>query len=191
MADISDDELIAMYRDGDAEAFDALFDRYRAPVHNFARSMLRTPAAAEDVLQETFLAVARATTRYEPRGRFRIWLMRIVRNRCLNWLASERVRQAVIAETDLEIVAPESNDPPPARRLEAHEDLRLVREAIWRLPERQREAIVLYAFEQLTYKEIAEVLGVPINTVKTLIHRARAELARALDGTPKETGHGV
>ena len=179
--DLDDDELVALYRDGDADAFDTLFDRYQAPVYHFARMMLGSLDGAEDVLQETFLAVARTARDYEARGRFRSWLLRIARNLCLNRIQSERVRRRVIAEGGLEVIEPTAHDPTPPERAEADERLARLRGLIAELPERQREAIVLYAFEQMSYREIGETLDVPINTVKTLIHRARATLARAFE----------
>jgi len=180
VTDVSDDDLILMYRKGDADAFDALFDRYHAAVYRFARTMLGNAAAAEGVLQETFLAVARTARRYEPRGRFRTWLMRIVRNRCLNRLESERARRRMVQESGL-VVEPASPGPSPAERAERNEEMRRVRVALAGLPERQREALALYAFEHLSYQEIAAVLGAPLNTVKTLIHRARAGIAAAVE----------
>ena len=91
---LTDDDLFLMFREGQAEAFDALFDRHYLSVYNFARTMLREAGAAEEILQETFLAVARAAKTYEPRGTFRTWLLRIVRNRCLNRLEAERAPAA-------------------------------------------------------------------------------------------------
>ncbi len=181
MNDITDDELIRMYRNGDAEAFDTLFDRYHASVYHFARTMLGDSEGPEEVLQETFLAVARTADRYTPRDRFRAWLMRIVRNRCLNRIESRRVRRAVLAEGGWGMVEPASEGPAPSGQVETDEQTAIVRAAIAGLPDRQREAIALYAFEQMTYREIAEILEIPINTVKTLIHRARATLAKALE----------
>ena len=181
MPDLSDDDLLIMYRDGDADAFDTLFDRHRVSVCSFARAMLREDGGAEDVLQETFLAVARTARTYAPRGRFRVWLMRIVRNRCLNRLQAERVRGAAITELALDIVDVPSGAPSPERHTVANESMAIVLAAIPTLPERQREALALYAFEQMSYRGIAEVLDAPINTVKTLIHRARAALAQALE----------
>ena len=177
MADITDDELLAMYSDGDAEAFDTLFDRYRAPVYNFAHLMLGRADGAEDMLQETFMAVARTAERYQPHGHFRSWLMRIVRNRCLNELEARRVRRRMAARSGLDLAEPPADGPSPPERLERSEQMARLRDLIAALPERQREAIVLYAFEQMSYREIGDVLGVPVNTVKTLIHRARATLA--------------
>ena len=181
MFGVSDDDLLRMYRDGDADAFDTLFARYQAPVYNFAHMMLGEADGAEDVLQETFLSIARTARSYEPRGRFRAWLMRIVRNQCLNQIQARRVRRRVIAESGLDIIQPASREPSPAAQVESDERLARLRGLIAKLPELQREAIVLYAFEQMSYREIGEVLDVPINTVKTLIHRARARLARAFE----------
>ena len=185
--DVTDDALMVLYRDGDKAAFHALFDRYRGLVYHFARIMLDDPDLAEDVMQESFLAVSRAAERYEPKGCFRTWLMRIVRNRCLNVLEANRVRQSILAEGGMGIVDfPDkaSSGPSPRERMRACEKLSLVERAIQDLPERQREAIVLYAFDSMTYRDIAGALDMPANTVKTLIHRARATLARAL----KEAG---
>ena len=180
---VNDDDLFLMFREGQVEAFDVLFDRHYISVYNFARTMLREAGAAEEVLQETFLAVARAAKTYEPRGTFRTWLLRIVRNRCLNRLEAERARREVIVDDPAGIVLRyPSPGPSPVERASANEQVDRVRRAIGALPDRQREAIALYAFEEMTYQQIADVLGLPINTVKTLIYRARAGLAESLDG---------
>ena len=181
MPDLSDDDLVAMFRDGDADAFESLFDRYRAPVYNFARMMLGQADGAEDVLQETFLALARSGERYQPRGRFKPWLMRVARNLCLNRIQSQRLRPHVVASGSLDYAASPAPQPTPAEQVEANERLAILRRRISELPERQREAILLYAFEQMAYRDIAEALDVPIGTVKTLIHRARATLAQAFE----------
>jgi RNA polymerase sigma-70 factor (ECF subfamily) len=182
---VSDDDLIRMYRDGDADAFDTLFDRYYTSVFHFARMMLGNGGMPEEVLQETFLAVARTARRYTPRGRFRPWLMRIVRNRCLNRLEAERTRiRAMTHRRDLETGTPGERS--PSELAEAKDEAVRLRAAIEALPDRQREAISLYAFEQMSCREIAEILESPVNTVKTLIHRARAALARSLAETQEK-----
>jgi RNA polymerase sigma-70 factor, ECF subfamily len=179
LGDVSDDDLMRLYRDGDADAFDALFDRHYGVVYRFARTMLGNDAAAEEVLQETFLAVARAADRYDPRGQFRTWLLRIVRNRCLNRIESERTRRAMTQATGLE--AATSDGPAPPERMESDERLARVRAALATLPDRQREALALYAFEQMKYRDVAAAMTMPVNSVKTLIHRARAALAATLE----------
>ena len=178
MAAITDDELILLYRDGDAEAFDTLFDRHYPSVYNFARMMLRSREEAEDVLQDAFLAVARTARRYEPRGHFRTWLMRIARNLCLNRIQAARVRRRVAGQGGIELIDPPSPDPGPDEHVATAERIENLRSQIADLPDGQREALVLYAFEDLSYRDISGILDVPIGTVKTLIHRARATLAR-------------
>jgi RNA polymerase sigma-70 factor (ECF subfamily) len=177
--DLSDDELMALYCDGTPEAFELLFERHRGSVYNFAFTMLRESAGAEDVLQDAFLSVAKSAADYEPRGCFRAWLMRIVRNRCLNRIASSPRESSLIDEMA------SSKSQEPAESAERNEWMRALRREIGLLPERQREAIVLFAFEEMPYREIADVMEMPINTVKTLIHRARATLAQKV-GLPSE-----
>ena len=181
MANLADDDLVQMYREGDVDAFDTLFDRYHVPIYNFARTMLGHSDGADDVLQDVFLAVARAAKTYDPRGRFRSWLFRLARNHCLNRLQSERLRRRVIAESGLDLADAPSGEPSPAEQVDSDERLARLRQLIADLPERQREAIALYAFEQMSYQEIADVLDIPLNTVRTLIHRARATLAQRFD----------
>lgn len=180
---VTDDDLFLMFREGQADAFDCLFDRHYLSVYNFARTMLHHATEAEEVLQETFLAVARAARTYQPQGHFRTWLLRITRNRCLNRIEAQRARRDVmVADADGVVLQYPSREPGPVQQAMANERTVLIRRAMHALPDRQREAIVLYAFEQLTYQEIANVLDLPINTVKTLIHRARAALAETLNG---------
>ncbi len=186
---ITDDDLFLMFREGQADAFDVLFDRHYVGVYNFARTMLREAGAAEEVLQETFLAVARAVKTYEPRGTFRTWLLRIVRNRCLNRLEAQRAQRQVLADDGAALVLQyPSREPSPPQQALGNEQTDRVRRAVAALPDRQREAIALYTFEGMPYQQIADVLDLPINTVKTLIHRARARLAGCLDdGNDKVT----
>lgn len=181
MPSLADDDLVQMYREGDVDAFDALFDRYHVAIYNFARTMLGHSDGAEDVLQEVFLAVARAARAYDARGRFRAWLFRLARNHCLNRLQSDRLRRRVIAESGLDLADAPSGEPSPAEQVDRDERLALLRQLIGELPERQREALALYAFEEMSYQEIADVLGIPLNTVRTLIHRARAALAQRFE----------
>jgi len=184
--EVSDDDLMRLYAGGEREAFDALFDRHHASVYHFARTMLGAEAPAEEVLQETFLAVARAAGNYRTRGRFRAWLMRICRNRCLNRLQARRARRAALGPDGASAEAVAADDPGPPERLDGDERTERVRAAVDALPERQREAVTLRAFDGMSYREIAETLEMPVNTVKTLLHRARAALARALAGPDGE-----
>jgi RNA polymerase sigma-70 factor (ECF subfamily) len=192
MAGITDDDLVRLYCDGDSEAFEVLFDRHHAAVYNLARLMLGDAGWAEEVLQETFLAVAEGLKHYTAAGRFRPWLMRIVRNRCLNRLEAERRRRAALAAAGLTSADPPDRSAGPAEQSGMNEEVETIRAAIADLPDRQREAIALYALHEMTYREIAEVTGAPINTIKTLIRRARAALAERLTSLRREEQkHGV
>lgn len=186
LTSLSDEELLDRYNGGEAAAFGVLFDRHHGPVFRLARAMLGDAQLAEDALQETFLAVARAASRFEPRARFATWLSRIARNRCLD-VAAARQRRAQPAQRPLLrlLDAVPAAGPSPHERLEGDERQRRVRERIETLPEKQREAIALFSLVGLRYREIAAVMALPIGTVKTLIHRARASLARALEEDPR------
>ena len=133
------------------------------------------------------MILAQTAPAYTPVGKFRPWLMRVVRNLCLNRLRSQRVLRAVIAQSESNSVHVVSNNPSPSDVAEDNEQTAIIRAAIDQLPDRQREAITLYAFESMSYREIAEVIEIPVNTVKTLIYRARASLAQSLDTDHKET----
>ena len=180
MDEITDDDLMRLYQQGDVDAFDVLFDRYYVSVYNFARTMLNNGAEADEVLQEAFLSVAQSGHSYAGRGSFRTWLMRIVRNRCLNRLAAVRARREVSGGSNFDAATLPAQAPGPVEQLEELDEQNRIRAAIAELPERQREAITLYAFEQMKYRQIAEVMEMPVGTVKTLIHRARASLAQRL-----------
>lgn len=171
----SDDELMCTYRDTrDPHAFDMLFQRHGTRVYRYACGMLGCPASAEEVLQEVFLTLTQSALRYQPHGYFGTWLLRITRNRCLNHLESGRLRQMASAEEELA-----SPKPGPLEQVAAAEQLGRVQQAILRLPAPQREAILLYAMQDMDYRHIAQVLDVPVNTVKTLIYRARLTLAKS------------
>jgi RNA polymerase sigma-70 factor (ECF subfamily) len=166
-----------MYRAGNAAAFDVLFDRHNTTVYAYARALLGDVHGAEDVLQESFLAVARTARQYRPQGAFRAWILRVARNRCLNRREAARARREVLGSSALETEPPPGREASPQQRAANHEQLAAVQDAMADLPERQREALTLYACEGVPYLEVAEIMAVPVNTVKTWIRRARAALA--------------
>ena len=187
MTTVSDDELMAMFRAKDADAFSVLFARHHVSVYNFARSILGDSHTAEEVMQDTFLTVARTAEVYAPMGRFRAWVLKITRNKCLNRLESERALRRESIDEGGGGREPAAPGPSADEEAAQADRAQAIQRALAELPERQREVMTLYGFEQMRYREIAQVLDMPINTVKTLIHRARATLATRLDALRKES----
>lgn len=156
-------------RDGDAAAFDEIFRRYGQPIWAYFRRRLDDPARAEELAQETFLAVLRGAERYEPRALFRTYLYRIAANQLANHrrLASSRSKD----------LAPAT---PAAGSRVSLDDAMWIRQAVARLDPIDRDVVMLREYEDLNYEEIAAVLGIPINTVRSRLYRAREALRQLL-----------
>jgi RNA polymerase sigma-70 factor, ECF subfamily len=175
---IDDDELMLRFAAGDGQAFEVLFARYHGAVYGYAASLLHDAARAEDVLQEVFLIVIREVNRYRPGGTFRAWLLRLCRNQCLNLLAARQRHALVLADPTSAPDACPAESPVAEHHLLVSDDLTWLLARLERLPAAQREALLLVAREGLGYAEAATVMDLPLNSVKTLIHRARGQLAQ-------------
>jgi RNA polymerase sigma-70 factor (ECF subfamily) len=167
----SDEHLMLEFQQGSREAFTELFERYREPVYGFFRRRLRDSARAEELAQETFLAVLRGAVRYEPRASFRTYLYAIAFKQ-----VSGEWRRAKREAPSVDIEAGTHEDPGDALWL---------RSAIERLDEAQREVLLLREYEQLSYDEIGALLRIPVNTVRSRLFRARMELKALL--SPERT----
>jgi RNA polymerase sigma-70 factor (ECF subfamily) len=171
-----DESIIALTRAGRSdEAFAQLVPAYRRRVFGLAYSILRDRAAAEDVAQEVFVKLWQGLGGYDGRAKLSTWIYAITRNASISALR-KRPRSvslsdpAVAAEAD----ALESCDSPPDAQ-----DAGLWR-AVESLPDRQRQAVTLFYQDDRSTEEVAEMLGLPVNTIKTHLHRARARLAAVL-----------
>ena len=184
-----DIQLMLRVRDGDQIAFQALFDKFKQPVINYCYRYCGHPAVAEELAQETFLRVYKASARYRAEARFSTWLYKIATNVCLNELRRpvhrariESMDQGCCDERDASretAAAPEESMADAL--LEAHQDQFLVRRAMGCLPEAQRAALLLRATEGFSYQEIGRQLNRSENHVKTLIHRGRQKLRKILE----------
>lgn len=163
----SDEQLMLAFSRGSAEAFGELFSRYKQPLFGFFRRRVADPAHAEELTQETFLAVLRASQRYEPRALFRTYLYAVG----FKILRAHR-RKVAFRATFLGAVAGFRE---PAVRI-ANDAQVLLHHAVGKLDRTGREILLLREFEQLSYAEIAELLSLPINTVRSRLFRARAAL---------------
>lgn len=170
----SDEQLMLAFSQGSTEAFTELFARYKQPLFGFFRRRVLDPAHAEELTQETFLALLRASSRYEPRALFRTYLYAIG----FKILRAHR-RKAAFRATFL---GNASAFHEAAARDSADTSL-LIRHAVAKLDATDREVLLLREFEQLSYAEIADLLQLPVNTVRSRLFRARMAL-RDLLATP-------
>lgn len=171
---LSDRALAARCLAGDQQAMRTLVERHEQLVLRICLRMLGHRQDAEDVVQETFVRALRSLARWDPSRRFEPWLLAIAANRCRTALGKRR-----IASFDQQTLAEEV----PARRdpcqplAHLNEEVRL---ALGELRDEYRQAFELFHYDELAYAEMAEVLAVPLGTVKTWVHRARQEVAACL-----------
>ena len=177
---------MARVQQGDTEAFQRLVEAHQVSVIGTIAKMLSDEMDAEDLAQQAFIQVWRSAPRYVPTGRFAAWLFRIVRNLVFTELR-RRGRRGVLYSLDAEPengfapmqFADRSSKAPDAAVIEL-EAQKSIQAAIDQLPEKQRMAIILRAYQQFSYEEIAEVLDMTVPLVKSLLFRARTNLREIL-----------
>jgi RNA polymerase sigma-70 factor (ECF subfamily) len=161
---VTDAYLVGSIVNGDADAVRPLMERYRRPLAALLQRALGPSADVDDVFQETWIRVVRSAHRYDPEQRFSAWLFAIAWN-----LVKDRwSRRVAASDVDLATM-PSPERSPEDRALDADRAAR-VRDVVARLPERLAQAILLRYFEELSEKEVAERLGIPVGTVKSRIH---------------------
>jgi len=163
----TDEQLMAEFARGRTDAFDTLFKRYRQPLFGFFRRRLEDAAAAEELTQETFLAVLKGSSRYQATALFRTYLYAIG----FNLLRAHRRRGWIVGRWRGE--APPHFEPAMPGDLGSDA---MLRHAVGQLDKLDREMLLLREFEQLSYLEIATLLAVPVNTVRSRLFRARMAL---------------
>jgi len=183
----SDAALMLRVKQGDWSAFTELVDKYKQPVMNLVYRMLHDAAEAEDLSQVVFLQVYKSAERYQVSSKFSTWLFTIARNLCLN----EIRRRSRHPADSIDAAHPDHDDQP----LQQYEDKKTfsppesllhgeleekIEQALAELPENQRTAILLCRGDELSYEDIAKVLGCSLSATKSLIHRGRETLKEKL-----------
>jgi RNA polymerase sigma-70 factor, ECF subfamily len=169
----SDEALMLEFQGGSRAAFEELFARYRKPLYGFFGRRLNNPERTEDLVQETFLAVIRAASRYEARASVRTYLYGIA----LKLLAVERRKF---------LTSSRSGQSAPEPRIDGTPERALwVRQALEKLDGPEREILMLREYEQLSYSDIAELLRIPVNTVRSRLFRSRLALKSYLESEAK------
>ena len=178
----TDDELLFRLRSGDEAAFLTLYRRRQGAIYRFAMHMSGSATAAEDITQEVFLALLRQGCGFDPeRGTLSGYLFGIARKLVLRTLERSRADVALENEADdvpsLELAVIDD----PLIDLTRREGIEALRRAVMALPRRYREVVLLCDLEELDYADAAVVLGCPIGTVRSRMHRARALLFEKLN----------
>jgi RNA polymerase sigma-70 factor (ECF subfamily) len=177
---LADEDLMALVQDGDARAFEVIFDRHADAAFSLAYRMCGRRAVAEDVVQEAFLSLWRSGARYDrARGSVRSWVLGVVHNRAIDLFRRDAVRTSrdVSDESAVErMPAPESTEGEAHRR----DDASQVRRALQELPDDQRQVIELAYFGGFSHSEIAAQLQLPAGTVKGRMRLGLTKLRLAL-----------
>lgn len=186
---VTDKTLAAQAAAGQQRAFRELLKRYEKPVFSLVYRMVREPALAEDLAQETFMRAFGAIKSYNPNYKFSSWIFKIANNLVIDYLRKKRLQTVSIhgspnavtedeqARTSLEL---ESREERPDTYVENVELGSEIEAAVAKLRPEYRAVTLLRHVEGYSYQEIANIMELPLGTVKTYIHRARLELKREL-----------
>lgn len=175
-----DEQEVEAFRNGDEAAFDRLVLKYQRRIYRLCLRCTGSHADADDLAQEVFLHAYRGLDRFRSEARFSTWLYRIAWNACVNWTSSKEAAEAL--REDLVDHAPS-----PFDRLSREQAAKRVRQAVARLPERQRAVLLLRVYEGLSHREIADVLGRPVGTVKANLFHALTKLRKLTAERVSET----
>jgi RNA polymerase sigma-70 factor (ECF subfamily) len=183
---VTDAELVERALAGFEDGFRTLVTRHQRSVYNLLARMLRNPALAEDLAQETFLKAYSHLRTFDPRYKFSNWILRIAHNAAIDALRRRGPQEvpidapptAELGRLDERLVDPDSDE--AVRRIERQELSRILDAALDRLRPEYRQVVVLRYQEGLSHEEISGITGHPVGTVKSNLHRARAEMAAFL-----------
>lgn len=170
----SDNTLMEQVRDGEVAKLAILFERYHVMLYNFFLRLTGRSGPSEDLVQEVFVRILKYRSTYRSESKFTVWMFQIARNAHADLLRRRKPEVPI----DEQFEEPAGAEPAPADRLEAEVDAALLRRALDRLPVRKREILLLSRYEDMKYKDIAQLLGCSIETIKTSVHRAIRDLRK-------------
>ena len=176
--DQSDEDLMKATQKGDREALGVLVRRYQEQLFAFAVRNLGDREVAGDVFQETFIRVFSRRSTYDSKRKFRPWVYQICLNLCRDHFRKQARKRQEPLEEQREVV---DTRPGPDLKLERLQLAERVKDAIHQLPEKQKQVFLLVHYQQLSYPEVAEVLELPLGTVKSRMFHAQKRLAEALE----------
>ena len=189
LRDEADEVLMVAYQRGEVRAFEVLLDRHKRPVFNFILRYVGSRETAEDLMQETFLRVIKGAAAYQRQAKFTTWLYTIARNLCVDQSRRAKHRKAQSLDAPMSSsddsgtlldVIPSSGIASDRRTESNHLQIRL-HQALANLSEEQREVFLMREFLDMPFKDIASVVGVPENTVKSRMRYALEKLRLELE----------
>ena len=179
-----DEDLILAYQNGDKEALEVIFYRYKKPIFNYALRILSNRAEAEDIVSDIFITLFVKKESYKPQAKFSTWLYTVARNMCFTRLRQKRKFFAFWVKDQKEdeyhqMDVPDLKLNPEKMTVEQERSL-AVQKALNKLPALQKEVIILREYQDLSYQEISLILDCSLDKVKILIFRARENLKKYL-----------
>ncbi len=184
---MSDESLFGQYCDGASELLEVLINRYRQELYAFLAKFVADVTLAQDVFQETFLQIHLSKHTFDRNRRFKPWLFAVAANKARDALRARKRHRTVSIDASLssdqsegggrfvDLIA--SGDPSVTEKFSQAETAQLVRDVVATMPDHLREVLLLAYFQHLAYKEIAQIVGVPLGTVKSRLHTALASFA--------------
>ncbi|WEK35685.1 MAG: RNA polymerase sigma factor [Candidatus Pseudobacter hemicellulosilyticus] len=185
---MTEQELIQQLRQGDDQAFRTLVESCQDLVYNTALGIVQNPADAEDVAQEVFIQVYRSIDQFKGDARLSTWIYRITTTKALDHIRSKKRKKRFAFITSLfgpgnEVLYDPVDFNHPGVSLDQKEQAAALFKMIARLPENQKSAFILHKTEELSYQEIADVMGLTVSAVESLLFRARQNLKKMLENS--------
>jgi RNA polymerase sigma-70 factor (ECF subfamily) len=188
-AECTDEELLALFRQGTSEAFGALVRRYEGELYGYLRRYLSDSDLADDVFQNTFVQLYTKIHQYEAGRPVRPWLYAIATNQAIDALRRQKRHQSIRLDVEGDdekdgdlphlMSLLESRGPSPLELLQGEERRQVVRATVEKLPDFLKQVVILAYYQGLKYKDIAGILGIPVGTVKSRLHTALCRLHEA------------
>ena len=170
----SDNRLMEDVKDGRVEKMAVLFEKHHVALFNFFMRLTGNRSISEDLVQEVFMRMLKYRATYQGRSKFTLWMYQIARNAHIDFLRKKKNTLPLDEQWNEPITAEAS----PAEKLEGGQEAKLLRQALAQLPLKKREVLILSRYQNLKYKEIAELMDCHIGTVKAHVHRAIKELGK-------------
>lgn len=177
----TDEELVAAVQNGEQEAFSHIINRYQGKIHAYVHRLINHTEEAVDITQDVFLKAYKHLHTVDTSRKFSSWLYRIAHNESVNWLKKKSRAKVESLEAHVEAGYQLADRADVAETYAREEEQAMVRRAIDQLPEKYRDVMERRYLKQQSYQEISEALGKPINTIGTLINRAKKQVLQYLE----------